>query len=97
LFLNLKTFSCLRRQILEKLTDNFLYTKIKAAFILNILKMQVIYGNFYVPPIDSDFQIYSSRDCCFLSLIHSNFSQEIHPNFSENVSLWMGVVYLGLR
>lgn len=58
--------------------------------------MQVVYSNYCnVTPIDSNFQIYSLTDYDFLSLIHSNFSRQIRPYFSEYASLRMDVCVPG--
>lgn len=59
--------------------------------------MQVIHRHFFnVSPINSNFQISSLAEFCFLS-INSGFSQEIHLYSFETVSLRMDVCVPGLE
>lgn len=72
-----------------------LHSKIKAAFVLNIFKKQVICSNFCdVTPIDSNFPIYSLT--ITLSLLDS-FSYKTHPYFFESVSLRKDVCTPGVE
>lgn len=92
LFLNLKTFFFLlweTKQILEKLTDHLPHTPKSKLLSFEIFRKCKWYIEFfYVSPINSNFQISSLADFCFLS-INSSFSQEIHLYSFETEDGWV--------